>query len=709
MRGISFLNPWLLAGLGAVAIPIIIHLINRRRAFLYPFAAIDFLLRSQRRIAARFHLKQLLLLLVRCAAVAGLAVALARPLLSRVGVAPVAIHEPTSLVVIVDNSYSMQYVLGGQPLFEHARAAARTLLRSLHTSDNAALFFGPAPAPSSSAGLTSDVASLLRDVDGTKCSFGTTDVPAWVKSAEAVLRESKLPRKRLCILTDGARHGWPRERAEGLAARLKAAGIQGDLLDVSGGARLDNLAVVGLETTKVGGDVSVAIARIANHTKSNASGLACAVSIDGKKIGTGFVDARAGATVTKEFACGSVPPGYHVCEMKIESGGRERLSVDDRRLISLMTGKPINVLLVDGAPGPHIYASETFYLERALSPDAAGGGPLRTTVVTEGQLAGLKLEGFDCVFLCNVGTLPAETIRDLAAFIERGGGLFISAGDNVDVNYYNRYWSGFLPQPLRDKKEISAPGAAPGVSLRMAGDVKDPLVAALSSEGLDLARVSVRKAVLLEASPGSSASRILSLSNDLPALVERRVGAGRVLFLATSVDREWTNLPITTAFLPLMQLCARYLAGRMEEDPRLDTLVGRPVEFALPADCKRVRITDPNGAVQEFDAAALRPPRRFKFVDTATPGAYEIAFLGMPRGDERRGFVVNLDAEMESNLQKVSRKEMERFGLRMVGVREDEEVSMNYLEFGAEHGLWPPFLAGLLFLLIAECLLARKP
>jgi len=104
MRGISFLNPWLLFGLGAVAIPIIIHLINRRRAFLYPFAAIEFLLRSQRRIAARFHLKQILLLLVRCAAVAALCGALARPILSRIGVTPVATHEPTSLALVVDNS-----------------------------------------------------------------------------------------------------------------------------------------------------------------------------------------------------------------------------------------------------------------------------------------------------------------------------------------------------------------------------------------------------------------------------------------------------------------------------------------------------------------------------------------------------------------------------------------------------------------------------
>jgi hypothetical protein len=248
----------------------------------------------------------------------------------------------------------------------------------------------------------------------------------------------------------------------------------------------------------------------------------------------------------------------------------------------------------------------------------------------------------------------------------------------------------------------------------MAGDEKNALVAALRSDGVDLGRVLVRKAVLPEAVPGASAARILSFTNDVPALVERRVGAGRVLLFATTVDRDWTNLPITTSFLPLMQLAVRYLAGRMEADPRLDTLVGRTVELPVPPDAKRVRITNPEGAAREFMPAdwaggLAQPQGRLRFTETWVPGAYEIALLGMPRGDERRGFVVNLDAESESSLQKLSRKEIGGLGARMVGVREADQVSMSYLEFGTEQGLWPPLLAALVFLLMAECLLARKP
>jgi hypothetical protein len=216
MRSLSFLNSWLLLGLGTVAIPIVIHLINRRRAYMHRFAAIEFLLRSQRRVAMRFRLRQLLLLLIRCAALVFLCSALAKPVLSSFGVTPTGAHQPTSVVIIVDNSYSMRCMLGGQSLFERARVAARNLLNTLRSTDNAALFLGPAPSPSSSTGLTFDLASLLRDLESASCSFGTTDLPGWVKPALSVLRESRLSSKRVCVLTDGARHAWrPFDHAQG--------------------------------------------------------------------------------------------------------------------------------------------------------------------------------------------------------------------------------------------------------------------------------------------------------------------------------------------------------------------------------------------------------------------------------------------------------------------------------------------------------------
>jgi hypothetical protein len=180
------------------------------------------------------------------------------------------------------------------------------------------------------------------------------------------------------------------------------------------------------------------------------------------------------------------------------------------------------------------------------------------------------------------------------------------------------------------------------------------------------------------------------------------------------VDRAWTDLPINTAFLPFVQITTRYLAGRMKDPPRLDTTVGRRVELAVPPACTRARITAPREIVKEFEVSGLPlagtpPARRLSFADTSAPGAYEIAFLGMPRGEERLGFVVNLDAESESDLRRISDQELAWFGGHRVESPVRGEVSMSYLDFQVERGLWAPLLAGVLFLLVGECLLARRP
>ena len=106
---ISFLNPLLLFGILGAIIPIIIHLINKKKAISHRFAAIDFILQTNKRISVKFKLRQLILLILRASLLAFLAMALARPFIKNfIGGTPEK-DVPTSNVIIVDDSYSMQY------------------------------------------------------------------------------------------------------------------------------------------------------------------------------------------------------------------------------------------------------------------------------------------------------------------------------------------------------------------------------------------------------------------------------------------------------------------------------------------------------------------------------------------------------------------------------------------------------------------------
>src|SRR5437867_380671 len=106
---LSFLNPAYLWGLGLVSIPIIIHLLQRRRYRVVRWGAMEFLRLSVKKRSRRLRIEQLILLLIRCLILALVALAVARPAL-RPGVLPALASEShVHALLVLDNSYSMRY------------------------------------------------------------------------------------------------------------------------------------------------------------------------------------------------------------------------------------------------------------------------------------------------------------------------------------------------------------------------------------------------------------------------------------------------------------------------------------------------------------------------------------------------------------------------------------------------------------------------
>ena len=117
------------------------------------------------------------------------------------------------------------------------------------------------------------------------------------------------------------------------------------------------------------------------------------------------------------------------------------------------------------------------------------------------------------------------------------------------------------------------------------------------------------------------------------------MGRGRVLLLTTTVDREWTDLPIRPGFLPLIQEAARYLAGAPSGEAATAIAVGQKREIALDPDDRRVEIVQPAG-----ESRWLTPPARsgdaharrtLTFGETDEPGFYRVR-AARSDGDDRR-------------------------------------------------------------------------
>ena len=206
-----------------------------------------------------------------------------------------------------------------------------------------------------------------------------------------------------------------------------------------------------------------------------------------------------------------------------------------------------------------------------MLPALRNGLPGATvTIKLPDDVSPKSLGGTTLVALLNVAQPSQAMAAALARFVSAGGGLFISVGDRVDATTWNERMAKLLPQPLGLPRTASAlPGqhASEIVDDRPAErlapiDRSHPLLASFPERGEGLVSARFFKYMLLDPAPESAErSVILRYESGAPALVEKQVGKVHVMLLSTTVDRESTDLPIRTGFLPLVREAARRLVG----------------------------------------------------------------------------------------------------------------------------------------------------
>jgi hypothetical protein len=399
--------------------------------------------------------------------------------------------------------------------------------------------------------------------------------------------------------------------------------------------------------------------------------------LDGTEVGRGFVDVPAGGRARKRFVH-TVAGVAHQAEVVIDHDG---FPLDDRRACRVEASRGLRVLLVDGDPRTVRTEDEAFFLEAALH---AGGSNFSVTTVLPDDLGNRDLASYGAVFMANVARPTPAAAAAVTRYVENGGGLFISVGDRVDADSWNQTMKAVLPQPLGLKRSASAlPGTRPEgetVDLRPAErlapiDRRHPLLAAFPARGEGLASARFFQFLLLAPVAEAPGRRIvLRYENGAPALVDAEVGRGRVLLLTTSVDREWTDLPIRPGFLPLIQEAARYLAAAPTGDATASVTVGGKREIVLGPDDRRIEVVKPNGESRGLSPAAHAGEQRARhvvlFEETDEPGLYRVRAARADGTIEERpdaAFAVTLDAGESDPTRLADDKRPDRANARGAG------------------------------------------
>ena len=207
--GLIFLASSMLAGLAALALPVLIHLISKRRARRVRFAAIEFVLRSQKRTARNVRLRQLLLLAVRTLFVAAIAFALARPVW-RAAPREQKTTAPLVVVLALDVSASMHATLDGKSAFDRSRQRAQTLVRELGDDVRVALLSCGDRVRDVVATPTFDRRVVIDGLEALHAGYHRSDLEACVGRARDITRQiAGEGERRIVLFSDLAAHAFP--------------------------------------------------------------------------------------------------------------------------------------------------------------------------------------------------------------------------------------------------------------------------------------------------------------------------------------------------------------------------------------------------------------------------------------------------------------------------------------------------------------------
>jgi hypothetical protein len=674
----SFLSPLLFLGLAAIAVPILVHLIQRERNRVIEFPSLMFLQRIPYQSVRRRRIRHWFLLAMRVAAIALIVSAFARPFFTAGAAAgAVASGGSREVVILLDQSASMGY--GDH--WPQAQAAARAAIAELGPTDRASLVLFGRNAEEHLRS-TSDRGRLEAAVETAGVTSGATRYGPALELAESILSQSTLSRPEVILISDFQKSGWTgsEEVRLGEQVRLTTVPIGSDAP-----ANLSVPSVAFARAESAGQERVTVTAGVSNRTSETAAGVPVSLEIDGHVVETKAANVAAGASASVVFApislAGSPVRGA-------VRAGADALASDNTFHFVVGPSQPVSVLVIESGDR----ATSSFYLTRAL---AIGASPaFRVEVLPAGRVTAAALDGRAVVILNDTIVPPGLGVNGLQQHVERGGGLLVAVGQRTTWPAND---TALLPGRLGSVIDRSS-GRGGAIGYLDYGHPALEVFKAPRSGDFTGARILRYRPV----EPGPTDRVLVRFDDGAPAAVERRVGEGRVIAWTTSLDDSWTDLVLKPVYLPLVHQLARYLASY--EAPAPWQTVGQVVDVSalLKSRADRIAVT-PSG--EQIRIAASEPG----LVELVEQGIYEIraAESGAPTSHR---LAVNLDP-VESDLTRLDPQELVAAVTgSAVTATTAEEVSPEQSAGEAERqqGLWWFLLLGGLCLLAAEMAVSNR-
>ena len=642
--GLSFLTPMLLGGAALVVVPLVLHLVMRRKPVKLDFPAVRFLREKSVANRRRLQVNHIFLLLLRMAAIALLAMALARPVLR--GAGWLADGEgPVAAVFVFDTSPRMLLREANRTRLEQAAAMARVLFGKLPPTSRVAVI-DTAGGP---VAFAPTIAAASARIDRLAAAAPALTLAAAMGEGLRLLDGSDLARHELYVFTDCSRGAWAAAPPDVAASHPDTSVLYVDV----GAATPANCA---LDSIELSGDtvaagtplaISVTAGRVGPDVTRPVAVEVLAADGHYARRAMKPVAWKEGTSGQVEFELAGLEPGIRQGRVVID--GADDLEADDQRSFTVEVGAPSRVLVAAPAPARRT----ALFLTQAIAPDAllkTGRTRFEPTVIDVDRLDATPWDGFGGMVLVDPPPLPPRTWELLSQWIATGRVLVVWLGPRAgDPQRFNsdlsrKVFGGGIVRVWR---------TAAGDNFLAPASLDHPLLAAFRRVGDAVPwqdfpverHWEFEPAAGVEAEP--AARVVAAYRNGLPAVLEHRHGQGNVVIVTTPVSQAagdpdaWNSLATGFEPWPFVILANETLLYALETTDDRNVLAGRPaiLHVGRPGIAAAI-VRTPAG--DDFPAAV--DPKRGTITVTSTqlPGNYQIR-SGGEVGGLSKGFSVNLD------------------------------------------------------------------
>lgn len=691
----TFLNPAVLFGLLAASIPILIHLFNLRKLKKIEFSTLAFLKELQKNKIRKVKLKQWILLALRVLIILCLVLAFARPTLKGLAIGGTTSAAKTTAVLIIDDTFSMSVIDNQGSLLNQAKAAAKNLLKNFQEGDEVAVI-QVSQADKKDVSISKSIVDIQKTIDAIEPAYQSGQLHSSITKAVQVLSQSKNFNKEIYILSDFQAGRLADEKTLSDFSSILDQNVRIYAVNYSG----KDVYNIGIENLKVNTQIFEKekpvnfTVTVTNYSNRNVDNVIISLFVNNERSAQVSTSLNGGESKQLNIDALVKSSGFVNVFAEIED---DEILPDNRRFTSIFIPENIPIIIFTDDP------ADSRFVELALT---AIENQI-TFVITKKNLSELSaydLKRYEVVLI--LGSQNLNAWSKLKEYSLNGGRLFIAPGSKTTLAAYQKMLNEIgLPAPVTLAGKA---GDQTNSVLFETTDINHPVFQDIFTNKDKIKIESPEIFSYFKLSTQGKGRSIITLQDGSSFLGEYRIKHGKIFLMNSAPVMSWSNFPLKSIFVPLMNKSILYLASKDKSE--MNILAGNSFDIDIRGrSVSQLKVLRPDNTEDFISMDQYDGNNVVKYDKSNLIGNYK--FLSSSKVFDEKS--VNADP-MESKTQYLGKQDVENylnkinFQGKLLFLNREENISDAVLKarFGSE--LWKHFLIIALLLAFVEMLVARS-